>query len=103
MRSLLGQYFSGKIRKYKNLKLLSKTQSLKNEIFTCDLIIYENVGKFTGKRLKNNLGLSWAMLNSSLANYARCASCFQLDCLTCESCQYRQIRHLTLVILDTKI
>ena len=27
--------------------------------------------------LENKLGLSWAKLNSSLANYA---SCFQLDC-----------------------
>ena len=37
-----------------------------------------------------------AKLNSSLANYARCASCFQLNCLTCENCQYRYIGHLTL-------
>ena len=43
----------------------------------------------------NKLRLSWAKLNSSLANYARCSSCFQLDCLRCENCQYRYIRYLT--------
>ena len=27
----------------------------------------------------------------------------QLDCLPCKHCQYRHIRHLNLVILDTRI
>ena len=44
-------------------------------------------------KTENKLGLSWAKLNSCLANYAGCASCVQLDCLTCKNCQYRHIRH----------
>ena len=39
IRSLLGQYFSGKIRKYKSLELLSNF----------DLLEYEKRGKHTGK------------------------------------------------------
>ena len=38
------------------------------------------------KQDKNKLGLSCAKLNSSLASYARCANCFQLDCLSCKNC-----------------
>ena len=40
--------------------------------------------------VSNKLGLSWAKLNSSLANYARGTNCFQLDCLTFENYQYRK-------------
>ena len=35
----------------------------------------EIFGKFS-PNITNKLGLSWAKLNSSFANYARCASCF---------------------------
>ena len=43
---------------------------------------------------KNKLRLSWAKLNSSLANYARCASCFQLDCcLTLRSSSIEVVFH----------
>ena len=52
---------------------------------------------------RNKLGLSWAKLSSNLANYARYTNCLQLDCLPCENCQYRHIRHLNLVILNTRI
>ena len=54
--------------------------------------------------IKNNkLGLSWAKLSSCLPSYARWANCFHLDCLPCKNCQCSHIRHLNLVILDTRI
>ena len=49
----------------------------------------------------NKLGLSCAKLSPSLASYARCANCFQLDFLLCKNCQYSHFIHLNLVILDT--
>ena len=54
-------------------------------------------------KVNNKLGLSLAKLSSSLANYARCTNCFQLDCFPCKHCQYSHILHLNLVTLDTRI
>ena len=47
----------------------------------CNLLslLYVMILKYI-KMIWNKLRLSWVKLNSSLANYARCASCFQLDC-----------------------
>ena len=54
------------------------------------------------KQDKNKLGLSCAKLNSSLASYARCANCFQLDCLPCVNMvKSSYIGHRNLVIIDT--